>query len=210
MSAPRHPSNAHGLPLLRRHTLVWLACPPRTAVPADQRVADVWHARGLPFVVTRQWAGEPGVGLGFCLPEANHRSRRVAARCSEESVVRAEPPPLLERVAGTFAEMGAAAVALADLAPRVFGSWMWRFLEGGSHTRLGSDLDLLVAVSGRAEAERAVLALRAAEVVSALRLDGELSFPCGDVSWREYAGRPPQILLKTMTDVRLVPFAELP
>ena len=125
-------------------------------------------------------------------------------------MLRAEPPPLLGSVAGVFAETAAAAVALADLSPRIFGSWMWRFLECGSHTRSGSDLDLLVAPSGRAEAERAVLALQAAEGVSALRLDGELSFPCGEVSWREYAGRPAQILLKTVTDVRLVPFAELP
>ena len=195
---------------LRRHTLVWLAGPPRTAIPADQSAADAWHGRGLPFVVTRQSVGEPGVGLGFCLPDAGHRSRRIAARCCEESVLRAEPPPLLGSVAGVFAETAAAAVALADLSPRIFGSWMWRFLECGSHTRSGSDLDLLVAPSGRAEAERAVLALQAAEGVSALRLDGELSFPCGEVSWREYAGRPAQILLKTVTDVRLVPFAELP
>ena len=195
---------------LRRHTLVWLARPPQTVAAADQAAADAWHARGLPFVITRQSASEPGVGLGFCLPEAGHRSRRVAARCCEESVLRVEPPPLLGNVEGVFAETAAAANALAPLAPRIFGSWMWRFLEGGPHTRSGSDLDLLVAVSGRAEAERAVLALQEAEGVSALRLDGELSFPCGEVAWREYAGRPAQILLRTVTDVRLVPFAELP
>ena len=210
MSVQGHPLKLPSIKPLRRHSLVWLARPPQTVDAADQPAADAWHARGLPFVVARQSAGQPVVGLGFCLPEAGHRSRRVAARCFEESVLRAEPPPLLERVAGVFAETAAAANALAPLSPRIFGSWMWRFLEGGPHTRSGSDIDLLVAASGCAEADGAVLALEAAESVSALRLDGELSFPCGEVSWREYAGRPAQILLKTVTDVRLVPFAELP
>lgn len=195
---------------LRRHTLVWLACPPQTVAAADQAAADVWHTRELPFVVTRQPPGLPSVGVGFCLPEADHRPRRVAAHCGEESVLRAVLPPLLERVAGEFDETAAAATALAPFAPRVFGSWMWRFLEGGAHTRPGSDLDLLVAVSGRDEADRAVLPLQVAESVSAMRIDGELSFPCGEVSWREYAGRPAQILVKSATAVRLVPFAELP
>lgn len=86
---------------------------------------------------------------------------------------------------------------------------MWQTLTGEAHTGPDSDLDVLVDVSGRQEADSAVDFLRSASEASPYRIDGELAFPAGDVSWREYAGTAPEVLLKSIDTIRLVPRGEL-
>lgn len=195
---------------LRRHTLVWLSHPPQTDLPDDAAAAAAWHAAGHPFVVCRQRGGP--LALGFCLPAPGLRPRRMACQSDPASIVRDSRPPRLADVAAAhaprFADLSSAArTAAVDL--RVFGSWMWQTLTGEAHVGPASDLDILVDVSGRDEADRAVGFLRSASQGSPCRIDGELAFPAGDVSWREYAGTAPEVLLKSLDAIRLVPREEL-
>lgn len=194
----------------RRHTLVWLSQPPQPKFPDDAAAAAAWHAAGHPFVVCRQRGGP--LALGFCLPAPGRRPRRIACHSDPASIVRDSRPPRLADVAAgpgpLFAKISAAARdAGVDL--RVFGSWMWQALTGEVHVGPASDLDVLVDVSGRKEADRAVEFLRSACEASPCRIDGELAFPAGDVSWRDYAGTAPEVLLKSIDTIRLVPREEL-
>lgn len=195
---------------LRRHTLVWLSQPPQPEFPDDAAAAEAWHAAGHPFVVCRQRCGP--LALGFCLPAPGRRPRRIACHSETASIVRDSRPPRLAEISAAngarFAELSAAACDTGvDL--RVFGSWMWQTLTGEAHVGPASDLDVLVDVSGRAAADRAAEFLRSGSGRSPCRIDGELAFPAGDVAWREYAGTAPEVLLKSIDAIRLVPREEL-
>jgi phosphoribosyl-dephospho-CoA transferase len=188
---------------LRRHTLVWLAHPPRACDAADTTAVQAWHARGGPWVVTRQRAEHDGLSLGLCIAEPAGRPRRIAVVADPAHVVRTAPPPPLS-------DLGRTVPAGAPRDLRVFGSWMWQILSGETHTHEASDLDLLIPVADRRAADDAVTMLARWPADGWPRLDGELSFPSGEVAWREYASGVPRVLLKTLEDVRLISREELP
>lgn len=103
-----------------------------------------------------------------------------------------------------FADLSLAA-GTAGIDIRVFGSWMWQALTGEAHAGPSSDLDVLIPVSGREQAARAVAFLESSSKCCPCRIDGELAFPGGDISWREYASPAGEVLIKSPDAVRLIP-----
>lgn len=208
--------------VLRRHALVRLTQAPGADSEADRTRAARWHAAGRPFVVTRRRAASAGIGLGFCTTDPGHpelRPRRVAAHAHADLVATLALPPSLEEIArcpaaarhaGSFSRLIAAA-AVESIAIRVYGSWMWQALTGERHVHEASDLDVVVDVAGVPAADRATAFLEMVEPGLAFRLDGEVSFSgLGEVNWREYRQDRPEVLLKSIDAMRLVPREDLP
>lgn len=206
------PTEPHLTPL-RRHALVWLSRAPRAESPGDADAVGCWHADGHPFVVCRRRGGGDRVSLGFCVEVPGRRPRRIAASAAPCETVRVARPPALEDVAAvgpdSFARLSAAA-ARAGIDVRVFGSWMWQAIAGGSYAGGSSDLDVLVDVADAAAAGKAAGFLRDASAGCPFEVDGELSLPgLGEVHWREYLGREPSLLVKSLDSVRIVRREEL-
>ncbi|MBI3198568.1 MAG: malonate decarboxylase holo-[acyl-carrier-protein] synthase [Rhodospirillales bacterium] len=208
--------------VLRRHALVRLSQAPGADSEADRERAARWHAAGRPFVVTRRREAIDGVGLGFCTTDPEHpelRPRRVAAHANPALVVDLTLPPALEEIAKNPAASGHVdsfsrltnAAAAAGIAIRVYGSWMWQALTGERHVHDASDLDVLIDVAGVSAAGRATAFLAEIEPALAFRLDGEISFAGhGEVNWREYRQDRPEVLLKSVEAMHLVPRKDLP
>lgn len=207
---------------LRRHALARLTHAPDADSEADRGRAARWHAAGRPFVVTRRRDDQATVALGFCTTDPAHpelRPRRVAARADKGLVAGLSLPPTLGEIArlpeaglhaAAFAHLAAAADA-ANIAVRVYGSWMWQALTGERHVHEASDLDVLIDVANVAAADRAASFLKEVEARLTLRLDGELSFAAlGEVNWREYLQDRPEVLLKSIDAMRLTPRRDLP
>lgn len=207
---------------LRRHMLVWLSRAPIAQTDMDSRAAARWHELGRPFVATRQQEGQTGLALAFCTVDETRpllRPRRTAVLADCRDVMKVDLPPLADAVARcpaarararSFAFLAARAAA-DGIAIRVYGSWMWQSLTGEQHVHEASDLDVLVDVENVAAADHAAACLAAVEPMLDFRLDGELSFPdLGEVNWREYHGGAAEILLKSVSSMRLVRRSELP
>ena len=206
---------------LRRHALVWLKQSPWPERECDRCEVDRWHGQERPFVVCRQRGEQDRLSLGFCLASTESRigkPHRFAVQALREHILRVEnPPPLVEvarcGVSAAQADpLGKLAQETLDagLDVRVFGSWMWQMLTGDPYVNASSDLDLLITVATKAEANRTVALLQGAAVEILFPLDGELSFPAsGEVQWREYCGDAPMILLKSLTSVRMIRREEL-
>lgn len=206
---------------LRRHTLVWLAQPPGAEIEDDRVRAARWHEAGRPFVVTRRRDDGHQVGLGFCTTDPAHpelRPRRVAARTLPGDIRRQARPPSVADVAlcpaatpkaDSFGRLIAAAAA-AGLTIEVYGSWMWEALTGEPHVHAGSDLDVVIDVTGLDGGLRTAAFLARVEPDLAFRIDGELSFPgLGEVQWRELLQDKDEVLLKSIDTLRMVPRARL-
>lgn len=206
---------------LRRHALVWLSQTPQPDVADDADAVASWQAEGHPFVVCRQRGGADRVSLGFCLASPVQRARRIAVQASPDQIARiARPPSLSEVTASAAAKPSREVVAgfkrLANasrnegLDIRVFGSWMWQMLTGEPHVTATSDLDLLIDADSRSEADRAAAFLQREEPHLPFRLDGEISLPAqGEIHWKEYLRNQPQILVKSLHAVRMIPREEL-
>ena len=203
--------------LPRRHALVRLARPPGAGTDDDQRRATDWQRAGRPFVVARRGDETDVLRLGFCTVDPRHpqlRPRRVAVRAAPADIAAIERPPSLAAIVAAavqhprhdaLARLAAAAEGAA-LDVRVYGSWMWQALTGEPHVHALSDLDVLVDVADRASADRAASFLAVQEAATGLTLDGELHLAgIGDLSWREWHGEAPEVLVKTLESMRLVP-----
>jgi len=186
---------------------VWLRNPPLPHLESEARHVGQWHHCGHPFIVARQ-RDEATLSLGFCLatgPET--RPRRISVRTRHEDILRTSPPPALATVARHHPSLAALAQAAlaASLPIRVFGSYMWQTLTGESHVTPASDLDTLIEVTSAAEAIRATTFLSTAASYSPLKIDGELSIAdLGEIHWREFFDKSPDLLLKTITTSRLI------
>lgn len=204
---------------LRRHTLVWL--PPQAAhavAPGQAARVRAWFEQGHPAIVARRPAATPAdpLHLGVPLPPAEGK-QRLAVRAAAADIRRIAPPPALEQsIAGAPAAWRPALVALAhrahalDLVPRVFGAFCWQTLTGLAYVHETSDLDLLWEIDSAAQVDAIVGMLDDWERRHRRRADGELRLPDGRaVSWREYAGGAPRLLVKTEDDARLVARADL-
>lgn len=206
---------------LRRHSLVRLSQGPETGNDTDRALADRWQAADRPFVVGRRGAEQSHVALGFCVVDERFpelRPRRVGARTAAQYVIDVTRPPRLDEIARCPAAQvhaacfkrltGVAREAGIDI--RVYGSWMWQALTGERHVREGSDLDVLVDVADIDEAERVAVLLEREEAGLAFNLDGELSIAgLGEVHWREVRQGKPEVLVKSVDALRLMPRAEL-
>lgn len=209
------------IPGLRRHALAWLGGPPGAETDDDRRRAAGWQDAGRPFVVAR--FGDDGgmLRLGFCTVDPRHpelRPRRVAVRAEPSDVTAIDRPPALAAiVAAAAAHPRREALArLHDAASaegidlRVYGSWMWQALTGDAHVHALSDLDVLADVADLDAAARVAAFLARQETATGLTLDGELHLAgIGDLSWRELRGEAPEVLVKTLHAMRLVPRAAL-
>ncbi len=175
---------------------------------------DLWAARGLPLVVTRQ-PPAPGDRVATGLPApARHGRRRLALAVAPRDVLFLDefPPAatvarLLPRTLGAPWRALLAALAAAGCAPRVYGGYGWQALTRLAYVHADSDLDLLLPVDDAAHADAAVRALAAADW-DGPRLDGELLFPDGaGIAWREWRdhrqGRVAQVLVKRLHGVAL-------
>jgi phosphoribosyl-dephospho-CoA transferase len=216
--------------MLARHDLVWLragawarllAQAAAMAAPDATAMACLahWASNNLPWVVTRQAAGFEGgradeaLALGLAAPNQWLR-RRIAAELRIDDVQRVGRFPLVAEIAPVLAPMQRAAWAalcgeLMRWAPgaRVCGSHAWQLLSGLACLRAGSDLDLLLPVDTREQADRVVDLLQTAGA-ELPQLDGELLFPEGvAVAWREWAAvrqrSGPSVLVKHLRGVRL-------
>ena len=73
-----------------------------------------------------------------------------------------------------------------------------------------SDLDLLWPVAGLADATRLTRGLVDLEKNSPVRFDGEILLPDGGgAQWREFSGRPSELLVKTLEGVGLRALGDL-
>jgi phosphoribosyl-dephospho-CoA transferase len=205
---------------LRRHALVRLSQAPQAGNDTDRVLAERWQAAQRPFVVARGDGDPDTVSLGFCAVDAHHpelRPRRVPVRTAPHHVIDVTRPPPIGEIArcpaahavASLMRLAAAAVE-ESIDVRVYGSWMWQALTGEGHVRGSSDLDVLVDVSGRAEADRATRFLERQEAALELTLDGELSFAgLGEVHWRDYRQGKAEVLVKSIDSMRLMPRPEL-
>ena len=175
---------------------------------------DLWAARGLPLVVTRQPSRQEGrVATGLPAP-ARYRRRRLALSVEPRDVMFFDefPPAdaatrLLPRGVAAPWRALLATLAAADCAPRVYGGFGWQALTRMAYVHAGSDLDLLLAVSSATQADAVAQAL-AATAWDGPRLDGELLFPDGAaIAWREWhahrQGRAARVLVKRLHGVAL-------
>ncbi len=190
-----------------RHDWVW--------VGRESRLSDLAEVRshcqaGLPFIVGRQPAStsRDSLHLGLALPDKRRLGFTV-----EASGLRSHRPPLsleevlphvphswlppLERLAAQFKAAGVVA--------RVYGSGAWQAMTGAAYLRDDSDLDLLLAPTTEEQLHMVQKILVSMEG-SRPRLDGELVLPDGRaVAWREVASDSATLLVKTLSDVSLIP-----
>ncbi|HUO55738.1 MAG TPA: malonate decarboxylase holo-[acyl-carrier-protein] synthase [Rhodoblastus sp.] len=201
-----------------RHDWVYLPADWRDTLampllPADEAALARWIERERPLVVARRQDGDAPdlLRLGLALPG----KRRVGVALPAQAArLRRRAPYLLDAV-----EFGAAfwPAAMRDLATliaraaadaRIFGSFAWQFFAADPslvYVTASSDIDLLLSPGPGQRLEGLLARLDAfATAHPAPRLDGEIALPGGDfVSWREYAARPKQILVKGSDGVSL-------
>ncbi len=191
-----------------RHAFVLLKETPSSGgLPAE---AEAWRRSGRPFVVASAHGDDPAntVRLGLATPDKRRIGFRVPGR--EIGAVLGAPGLAEARdhaPAGWLPAMAEVerVAAAAGIVVRVFGSLAWTCRAGIAFLRPGSDLDLLLAPS-LADAEGLQGAVDALLAIDAggPRLDGELVLPGGGaVNFREWAGRPGEILVKAHGGARL-------
>ncbi len=155
-----------------------------------------WRAADWPLVVCRRSPGMAAadLALGIALPPhpQTRAKPRIAATVALQHVRQVEPPlPLAAVLPVAPNHWRAALLALhmesLDTVPalRVFGSLAWQTITGMPYLGSGSDIDLLVAPTTRAELDACLGCLRRHAMT--LPLDGEIVFPSGAaVAWKEW------------------------
>ena len=210
---------------IRRHQLACLseAGWARAAEQAGSAEASAclrhWSDHGLPVVVTRQRCHgsleDGGVSVGIAAPLQWGRLR-LPLVVERSDIAYFDEFPEAKRACSLLPRDGRSqwqglfeALSSAGLRCRVFGSHGWQLLTGLEYLHPGSDVDLLVVVSGPEEADVAAdLLCRHGQQGLAPRIDGELVFGNGSaVSWREWlswrSGKNASILVKTAFGVAL-------
>ena len=175
---------------------------------------DVWAARGLPLVVTRQPAlRDAMVATGLPAPARFGRRRWALAVAPQDVLFFDEFPAadaatrrLPRTVAASWRAL-VAALAAADCAARIYGGYGWQALTRLAYVHADSDLDLLLPAIDARHADE-IARLLATAPWHGPRLDGELLFPDGAaIAWREWLdyrqGRASQVLVKRLRGVAL-------
>ena len=173
-----------------------------------------WAALERPLMVRRRspedW--EESLPVALALPPASQK-RRVALQV-ETAEISERVPGLTLRAVQKDAPLSwqptvaavLQAAAETGVEPRIYGSLLWEHLTGWSYLSATSDLDLLWPVGDRECIVNLVSRLAAVEAKGAVRLDGEMILPDGGgVHWRELHCGASDVLVKTMTGIRLRP-----
>ena len=161
---------------LRRQQLVRLSGDGWARVLAAPRDAgaraclDVWAARGLPLVITRQPpSGDDRVATGLPAP-ARFGRRRLALAIELRDVLFFDEFPqaeattrLLPRTLAPAWRALLASLAAVDCAPRVYGGYGWQALTRLAYVHADSDLDLLLPVASAAQADQVARVLARAD-----------------------------------------------
>ena len=180
----------------------------------DQPTVADWVARARPFVATRGMPAQDAdvVSLGLPLPPARGK-RRIAlqARVSE---IRARRAPFeLGDCLGSAPPEWLSCLSALDQAGRaagirfqVYGSLAMQHATGEHYLTPRSDLDLLWQASDRNRLDHGIATLQRWQARNDLRVDGEVLLPGNlAVAWREWAARPPRVLVKGESAVALWP-----
>jgi phosphoribosyl-dephospho-CoA transferase len=206
-------------PPFHRHDLAWLGSGWRRSLLSplsaeDEAAIAGWAERDRPAVICRRRPGSPAgaVTLGVALPGPG---RRLELTVRAEGVARRAGPLRLREAAASAPPEWRVPLAMLDVAlasvgtsAGVFGSLAWQHLVGEPYLREGSDVDLLLGLLGPASLWDG-LAVLAAHDRGPVRLDGEVLLHGGRaVAWRELAGRPARVLVKSVEGVALLPVAE--
>jgi phosphoribosyl-dephospho-CoA transferase len=203
---------------LPRHTLVFIARGAHGDVIAsadDDRARAAtagWLSRNRPLIVRRtESLRRDEVALGLPLPPSQGK-RRIALWARRSAIDCAREPPstveIRDRLPVSWrillSELDAAARA-QQLTFRVVGSAMWQALTGLCYLTPDSDLDLLWRVEDVAAITPTCRLLATLERRLARRVDCELLFADGAVSWREWWTTPDdaRVLVKRIDRVRL-------
>jgi phosphoribosyl-dephospho-CoA transferase len=195
---------------LPRHMLAYVAPEAwATMIGADEPAAlRDWAAAGRPAIVRRTLCDDgDAVPLGVPLPPALGK-RRVALRCPPHAILRTAAPPLLRDAAAAAPrewQVTIAALLLCDPAMRCFGSLAWQYLTGLAYLGESSDIDLILACAGAAEADARAAQLAVIAADAPMRVDAELVATDGAaVQWREWRSGAPDVLAKSPDAARLV------
>jgi phosphoribosyl-dephospho-CoA transferase len=203
---------------LRRHDLVFVSGSAwRSLMTAREDLAAqpwvaAWVERGWPLVARRPLPGERGVALGLPLPPSAGK-RRLAMLMRPEDIVSTAPPLTLSVAVAAAPRAWQATLARVagmglrhGIKPRAFGSLAWCALTGLDYLTAGSDLDLILPIRRGNDPTRLVAELAAIESDAPMRLDGEVVREDGTaVNWRELHAGAPEVLAKTLHDVKLLP-----
>lgn len=210
-------SRADGRP--RRHDLVFVTPSSWQALLADrddlQRhpLVAPWIDNGWPLIGRRAMPDDvDGVPLGLPLPPAFGKSR-LSFVVQPRDVRSIAPPPALSSLRSIVPPTWLPTLdRLEDMALphgadiRVCGSLAWHALTGLEYVTRSSDLDLLVYLSPGTKARELADDLAEIETTAPMKLDGELIGNAGAATnWREIHSRTPEILVKTVDGVEIVP-----
>ena len=152
--------------------------------------------------------GETGIALVLPLPPMLGRQRLALNLPAEAIRTSLRPPPLADcaGVAPLAWHQIIAGLLKLDHSVLCFGSLAWQHMTGLPYLTPGSDLDLLWTVHSAIHAARLVQGIAAVESAAPPRLDGELLMPSGQaVQWREWLSDAPQLLVKSITGVAMIP-----
>lgn len=191
--------------MLARHTLVWLRDEPLALRPEWQSAVGSWYASGLPFIVSRTRSGE-ALSVDFCQPRSTNGAEplRICSTSSPDLVIREELPLKLSTVVDLFPVFRPLLELSRGLDVRVFGSFLWQSITQRTYTTPLSDFELLVRLPDISKVSDALTFLRRADVCSAYRIVGELSFPgLGEVNWREFLTGSDSLVVKSLDGVSL-------
>jgi phosphoribosyl-dephospho-CoA transferase len=196
--------------MFHRHDWVWLGR--ETHLPDRAEVRGHREA-GLPFIVCRHptQIGKDNLSLGLALPD----KRRIGFCVEASGICRHRAPLSLDEVLPSLPDPWlptinqlAAHLRTVGMEAGVYGSAAWQVMTGVSYLRGDSDLDLLLAPATE-EQLRLVLEILGSMEGARPRLDGEVILPDGGaVAWREAASESATLLVKTLSDVSLVPRAD--
>ena len=221
-------AQASALNLLRQN-LVWLdVSKVSTEVPTeaskivvgreeDRQLAIDWVYEDRPFVVRRDEERHPvgthdQIALGLPLPTRLQR-RRIALRVPAVMITRVEKMPhLAEAIDVAFVHWRKPLRDLADqLAEcgamvRVYGSLSWQYMTGETYLHAASDVDLLIEPHPGSDIS-ALLGVLSQTVASVEPLlDGEIVLAPGQaVAWRELLNQTPDVMVRRLDGVFLMP-----
>ncbi len=206
---------------LRRHDLVhinqfhWSRIVARQADLVDDPDVACWVKNGRPLVARRGCRDtRTTIALGLPLPPSAGK-RRLAFDVPVGSVIRSRLPLTLEE-AGAAAPPGWSTTIgrlqhLVDDSGsviRVFGSLAWAALTMLDYLTPTSDLDFLLPLPRQDEVPALTAGLMTMQEAAPMQLDGELVRSDGvAANWREVHARVPELLVKSLGGVLMMPLA---
>lgn len=203
---------------LARHDLVRVApaswpavlagCPQR---PDEPLLAD-WAERERPLVVRRIGCAERRcaglIPLGVSLPPSSNM-RRIAVQVPAAAIRSVSPPPRLADLMASAPPAWRATIDRLlelDADARAYGSLAWQHATGLGYLSATSDLDLLWRCAAGSSCEALMAGIAAIERQAPMRIDGEVvAADGGAVHWRELQSGTPEVLVKRLDDVVVLP-----